>query len=458
MSHPILWTSGIDRLPCRELEGLEFELEATLQDHLALHDPSLPWAGDPLPEEPLWRRPRPVFTRVSGRGRVRDLTGLSQTRRDKARLAARREHRLRLLLATTLGIRREALSGISSRSVVHIRPNCSSTPLSSPTDNSISQNVVGPGSRFNLQHLNWTGRRVKLIVAGRRVVTFLAGGATTPLWKTKIVEPVNALLDLEAASLRQRHANVTSLPAISGGEGVGFNQASPGDYDAIGGSRALDALALFGTLATTAAKRLVSFGTVSLLLTYCRSAYRALEAQRTAFLAHKPDAQYPCSTSIFSAATLQLGYPRRSDDMAERVDPGTWQILTPLGRYDCHKGGQLILWEFGVCATVPTGCPIFIPAGLWAGAGIRRFIANGMRTDRAFAAQSTRSEHHAREHVRSLAHEAALDNFPLADTLVRGYHDFTYDDKAPPSSTTEKKTILDQKNPPPILLLPILLF
>ncbi|KAK7028483.1 hypothetical protein R3P38DRAFT_2525906, partial [Favolaschia claudopus] len=190
-----------------------------------------------------------------------------------------------------------------------------------------------------------------------------------------------------------------------------------------------------------------------LLLTYCRSAYRALEAQRHAFLQHMPSAQYPCATSIFSAATLQLGGPRRHDDMAERVDPATWQILTPLGNYNADRGGQLILWEFGLVATCPSGCPAIIPAGLvhysfcrvrptetqysllqWAGSGIRRFLANGKRTDADFARQSTRAEHHDREHVRSLAHEAALDRFPSEDTLPRGYRAIDIRDDAPPSS------------------------
>ncbi|KAK6996599.1 hypothetical protein R3P38DRAFT_2565164, partial [Favolaschia claudopus] len=183
-----------------------------------------------------------------------------------------------------------------------------------------------------------------------------------------------------------------------------------------------------------------------LLKAYCKGAFAVLEAQKASFLKKYPDAQYPCDTGVFSAATLELGGPRRRDDMAERVDPATWTILTPLGKYDSSKGGGgLILWDFGLVATLPAGCPVMIPAGLvrysfvrvkanetryslvqWAGSGIRRFIENGEVTDAEFALNATREQHLARERARATTHTTALENFPIEKMLPRGYHEFEY--------------------------------
>ncbi|KAK7027829.1 hypothetical protein R3P38DRAFT_2526165 [Favolaschia claudopus] len=183
---------------------------------------------------------------------------------------------------------------------------------------------------------------------------------------------------------------------------------------------------------------------------YCREAYLALDAQKRAFLAHYPDAHYPCETSVFSAVTLLRGDARIPDDIAQRIDGRSWIILTPFGTYDFRRGGQIILWDFGLVMPCPSGAPILIPAFVrhsfvriqqgetryvllqWAGAGIRRFFENGKTLDEDFAVKATREEYQLRESTRRLSHLTSLDNFPKATSLPTGDLEFPYRGENPP--------------------------
>ncbi|KAK6984246.1 hypothetical protein R3P38DRAFT_2365455, partial [Favolaschia claudopus] len=177
---------------------------------------------------------------------------------------------------------------------------------------------------------------------------------------------------------------------------------------------------------------------LGILEQYCRTAYLALDAQKTAFLAHHPDGYYPCETSVFSAATLLHGDARIPEEILQRMDARSWIILTPFGTYDFRRGGQIILWDFGVVKTCPPGAPIIIPAFVrysfvrlrpgetryfcfqWAGSGIRRFFENGKELDEKFAIATTREEYQWRESTRRLSHLTSIDNFPVAHSLPRG--------------------------------------
>ncbi|KAJ7829913.1 hypothetical protein B0H13DRAFT_1655419 [Mycena leptocephala] len=175
-----------------------------------------------------------------------------------------------------------------------------------------------------------------------------------------------------------------------------------------------------------------------LLEAFCPSAFRTLKTQKEAFLRHDEQSLYPTDSSIFSAATFELGGPHRQTyaGLPDRHQPGTWSILTSLGNYAPMVGGHIILWDLGLVVSFPAGSSILIPTSVlrysfvrvrpgerrysliqWAGAGIFRWFLNGRHTDIEFATNATWEEHEARESRRLAAHAAALEDFPIEEEL-----------------------------------------
>ncbi|KAJ7741966.1 hypothetical protein DFH07DRAFT_750743, partial [Mycena maculata] len=144
-------------------------------------------------------------------------------------------------------------------------------------------------------------------------------------------------------------------------------------------------------------------------------------------------------SSVFSAATFELGGPHiraRPIGLPDRFQANSWSILTALGVYAPLHGGHIILWDLGLVVSFPAGSTILIPAGIirysfvkvragerrysllqWAGAGVDRWLENGMRTDEEFAAEASRLQHQQHETCRRYAHEDAIEAFPIEDEL-----------------------------------------
>ncbi|KAJ7729514.1 hypothetical protein DFH07DRAFT_969477 [Mycena maculata] len=178
---------------------------------------------------------------------------------------------------------------------------------------------------------------------------------------------------------------------------------------------------------------------VSLLQAYCTVTFSTLEAQKTAFQQYHADALYPTDSSIFSAATFELGGPHihaGASGLYDRYQPNTWSILTALGVYGPVHGGHIILWDLGLVVSFPAGSSILIPTGVlrysfvkvrngehcysliqWASAGIDRWFENGLRMDANFAANASRVLHEQRETCHRHLHEDALETFPIDGEL-----------------------------------------
>ncbi|KAJ7734683.1 hypothetical protein B0H16DRAFT_1327444 [Mycena metata] len=167
-------------------------------------------------------------------------------------------------------------------------------------------------------------------------------------------------------------------------------------------------------------------------------AFDALAKEKEWFLEKNPDLLYPSTSSVFSAATFELGGPH-CRTVAQGVPhcflPGALSILTVLGNYNHNRGGHVILWELGFVVCFPPGVSIIIPTGVvhysfvricpsktrysllqWAGSGIARYMRNGFNFDSDFT-QGSREQHAACEEHRQAAHAAALDAFPLKSEL-----------------------------------------
>ncbi|KAJ7034645.1 hypothetical protein C8F04DRAFT_955953, partial [Mycena alexandri] len=151
-----------------------------------------------------------------------------------------------------------------------------------------------------------------------------------------------------------------------------------------------------------------------------------------------PDLLYPSTSSIYSAATFELGGPHRrtvAQGVPHRFVPGALSILTALGKYNPLRGGHVILWELGFVVCFPPGASIILPTGVihysfvrvrpdetrysllqWAGSGIARYLRNGFNFDADFA-KASREKYAAREERRKADHAAAIDTFPLESEL-----------------------------------------
>jgi hypothetical protein len=177
---------------------------------------------------------------------------------------------------------------------------------------------------------------------------------------------------------------------------------------------------------------------VGLFEAFCPDTFHSLRTQKEAFLRHDANALYPTDSSVFSAATFELGSPHCRTFTAEipdRQSAGTWSILTALGMYSALHGGHVIFWDLGLVVAFPPGASILVPSIIrysfvrvrpgerryallqWAGSGISRWFQNGRRTDIDFAVHATREQHAVREERRSQAHAASVDEFPIASEL-----------------------------------------
>ncbi|KAK7033758.1 hypothetical protein R3P38DRAFT_2519643, partial [Favolaschia claudopus] len=187
---------------------------------------------------------------------------------------------------------------------------------------------------------------------------------------------------------------------------------------------------------------------LGMLRLYCHLAYSTLESQKSEFRFVKPDAQYPCPASIFSAVTVELGGPHCQTDWRGDLppyQPDSWAILTAIGDYRYTQGGHVIFWEFGIVVQFPPGACILLPPGLvhysfvevpdhhkrysviqWAGSGIDRYLHNRDHTDIDFAKVATEAEHDEREARRQRKHRQAIDLFPRPDELQDNWQRFSY--------------------------------
>ncbi|KAK7002262.1 hypothetical protein R3P38DRAFT_3215414 [Favolaschia claudopus] len=431
--------SGIDPRLHSETTHLPFDLDERLQEVLALDDPSLPFTGNPLPDEPHYARESMVVPPGTDTP-VRVTVPATKKDRERARMAALRKQRHLRLLEAILELRAERLL---PRNVVNVaEPGDFDFTQIEDRDYALDE-VVGANSRFRLRQVYWSGKDVRVIASTRRAVTILAGRAQGFDWLTDIINPVNAHLEEEAAALRARNGPNNPL-VLSAGVGTYFNERKASETPMIPlpreiRDRAADALASMNLLSTVPMKRLVSFGN-GLVETYCKKSARLLKAQKNALLEVDPDAYYPCDTSDFSVITFELGGPHRRTDhrgMPRTYEPGSWTVLTALGQYDPSKGGMIILWDLGWVITFAPGDTILLPAGVirYSFVAVRpgetrysmiQSAGNGDRDDITFAESATEAEHVDRERLRREMHCRAIGSFPRPASLPTGKLAFDY--------------------------------
>ncbi|KAK7018524.1 hypothetical protein R3P38DRAFT_3200902 [Favolaschia claudopus] len=439
---------------------LEFDLAKRLEEELSVNDPSLPYAGDPLPEE-LPPPPAPGYANASAQTESRVQRSLPPDFRQKrkARLAAERAARFTKLWAAATAVKDDhATRRVNPHAEIQVRDGATFDPsLLEDRDFALGE-VVGTDSRFRFRLIPWAGGRPRPVFSKKRLVLMLGGRTHTGEYQRDVLDPVLRDCTRERDAFRARHPDATpESTVLSGGIGDGFNRHELRDRAPVVGHFA-DTLAFIAIFSTFAMCNLIGFAN-GLLKYFCPTAYDTLAEDKKDMLDRNPQAFFPCEASIFSAATLELGGPHfnirdHKGDLRD-LEPAGWNILTALGKYKSFHGGHVIFWQLGLVVQFPPGSSILLPAGLinysfvkvdpdetrfsllqWAGGGVRRFLDNGGRLDMDFAAKATPNEHSGREHRREVAHEIAIDAFPHSSTMRPHVRiSFPYPGPNPPSAT-----------------------
>ncbi|KAJ7084882.1 hypothetical protein B0H15DRAFT_951367 [Mycena belliarum] len=433
-------------MPDREgsLEAhIKFPFQKRLMQALASRDPPQIFPEEPLAEElPPAPRPGYAHAQVQTTGHPQKLTRKMTPKvkaHEAARVAVEREHRFRLRRAAAFAERNQKINKAPpSRAALRVAVGGSFDPrLIEDRDYDLDE-VVGPNSAFRFRLVPWGGRSPRAVIAAdKSVVLVLGGGPRNRDWVPLVVAEANECCHDAAQRIVRSPEDLAAniAPTLSGGVGQTFNEdvARP-NHSGI----AVNALIFLQLFCSLGIKRLVGYGN-RLLEVYCTSAFAALEHEKQEFLEDNNNALYPCDSSVFSAVTWEFGGPHRyktGPGVPDRLQPGSWSVLTALGNFAPVQGGHIIFWELGLVVRFPAGACILIPAGIlhysfvkvrtgehrysmlqWAGAGISRWFANGRRMDIDFAVNASAQEHDARENARQHAHESALDHFPVEAEL-----------------------------------------
>ncbi|KAJ7702599.1 hypothetical protein B0H16DRAFT_1748215 [Mycena metata] len=393
---------------------IEFDFFHRVHTEVTLRDPEQPFPKDLLPDEDLdasaaLPTTSPLPTPPSGR--VRTLF-VQQRMRDAAKRAAIREERYRCFQALAARDRAVIEAG-SPRAAIHVAEGGAVDPsLIEDRDYDLDE-VVGSESKFRLRLIPWGGAMPRAVVDEKRVVVVLGGRARNGDWKNQIIDPATEVCDVAKESMHQSPEDIAAgKPKIlSGGVGDDFNSWVPTaerrPYASI-----LNALIFFQMFTGLAMLHLVGYGN-RLLQMFVPDAFNLLSIEKNAFLQHDSSALYPCSSSVFSTATVEFGPHLQSTN--RRHQAASWSILVALGKYVPRLGGHIILWDLGLVIAFPPGSCILIPTGLirYSFVKARNTLLLGSVGGGGYWAD----QHRAREGQRELDQDAAVAAFPHEDDL-----------------------------------------
>ncbi|KAJ7749882.1 hypothetical protein B0H16DRAFT_1724770 [Mycena metata] len=407
---PPLLPAAAKRIPNYTMPGLDTALEPhlkfvfqrRLEDALESMDPCQPFPDEPLPDE----IPRPGYTSIGVQaGPVRQLSAELKVRETatNARDRTKRFHAHQRAVAAQrkAELEKEPPRGSFDPSIIEDR------------DYELDE-VIGPNSRFRFRLISsFGGFPCPIIANDSSLVVLLCGYATNCKWQKRVAAPATqACQNVIPRVIRSpEEISMDSAPTLHGGVGTTFNEEdtekSPGTV--------LNSLIFHDLMSSLEMRRLVGYGN-RLLQTFFPSAFDALEKQKEWFTEKNPDAIYPSTSSVFSAATFELGGPHRrtiAKGIPHRFLPGA-SVLS----YASPPGASIIIptgvihYSFVRVRTDETRYSLL----QWAGSGITRYLRNGYNTDFEFA-QASEEKHAAREERRQSDHAAALDAFPVEADL-----------------------------------------
>lgn len=266
------------------------------------------------------------------------------------------------------------------------------------------------------------------------IIGVIAGCPADESWPDLMNEAADALRQANidcAASKKDKTHRRGPFTALRCGVSHGGGQRRPGNLknnatnaailDRLNASQPFQRLSGFATC-TSYARSPVRFteADTAILAAWAPKLYQYYVDRLGALHAHDPSLRRISTSSIFSAASYNLG-PRtacyRHLDFANL--PYGWCSITALGSYDYTKGGHLILWDCRLVIEFPPGWTILIPSAIishsnvpiskherrysfaqYSAGGLFRWTENGFQTSDEFRAGMS-NEELAQERVRS---------------------------------------------------------
>lgn len=101
------------------------------------------------------------------------------------------------------------------------------------------------------------------------------------------------------------------------------------------------------------------------MLTWAPKMHDMYSKMMQKLLAFNTKLKRPFPNSVFANFTANFGPETVCYDHKDSGNlPCGWCIITALGKFDCKRGGHLVLWGLNMVVEFPPGCSIVIPSAI----------------------------------------------------------------------------------------------
>ncbi|KAJ3738194.1 hypothetical protein EV360DRAFT_58345 [Lentinula raphanica] len=241
---------------------------------------------------------------------------------------------------------------------------------------------------------------------------------------------------LSSFSKTQLHGRRSDFASWTVGFGYGNGRSKPQNFKVTGKANQAAAMEL---LSHRSIRRIAGFQSSLFNVlnhkNYCEHMQTNSELQRL-----QPELQLNFPHLPFAALTFNLGPQSWSlphmdaDNLAS-----SWCADTNVGSFDPDKGGQLILWDFGIIIRFPPGATILFPSALvthstmpiephescyvliqYSSGELFHWRSNGFQSDKDFLRNASPEQVRAWHAKRASQWKTTLQKFTYWDDLVRG--------------------------------------
>ncbi|KAJ7360911.1 hypothetical protein DFH08DRAFT_685201 [Mycena albidolilacea] len=229
-----------------------------------------------------------------------------------------------------------------------------------------------------------------------------------------------------------------NFPAPTDGFGFGGGRKTVGNIKA---SSQTNRAAMDKLLEDQSIQRMATYP-IPVFQAVCFPIYSDYHCAKQTLLQKNPHLRRIFARSPFAAVTANLGPVSVSPlhtDAGNKADGMC--LIGALGNFDADKGGHLVCWDYNLIVRFPAGCSILIPSAVvthsntpiqdgedrfsliqYSAGGLFRWIANGFRSDLAWAASASAAGLARREEDRKSCWRTALKKFALwKDVKVKNF-------------------------------------
>ncbi|KAJ7902515.1 hypothetical protein B0H14DRAFT_2221465, partial [Mycena olivaceomarginata] len=220
-----------------------------------------------------------------------------------------------------------------------------------------------------------------------------------------------------------------NFPAPADGFGFGGGRKTVGNIKA---SSQTNRAAMDELLEDQSIQRMATYP-IPVFQAVCFPIYSDYHRAKQTLLQKNPHLRRIFARSPFAAVTANLGPVSVSPPHTDAGNKADGMCLIgALGNFDADKGGHLVCWDYNLIVRFPAGCSILIPSAVvthsntpiqdgedrfsliqYSAGGLFRWIANGFRSDLAWAASASAAGLARREEDRKSRWRTALKKFAL---------------------------------------------